>query len=178
MRRVRYQVASSLDGYILGPDGGIDWIVHDPDVDFAAIFAEYDTLLMGRRTYDSVPAGMSVASLHPGQQVLVFSRTLRPADHPDVTIVADHVRETIEELRARPGKDIWLFGGGELFRSLLELDCVDTVEPAVMPVVLGGGTPLLPGPPLRRRLAYTGQRLYPKSGIVLLRYDVVKEPRA
>ncbi len=175
MRRIRYQVASSLDGYILAPDGGIDWIVHDPDIDFAAIFAEYDTLLMGRRTYESIPEGMSVASMHPGQQVLVFSRTLRPADHPDVTIVADRVRETVEALRARPGKDIWLFGGGELFRSLLELDCVDTVEPAIMPVVLGGGTPLLPGPPLRRRLAYTGQRLYPKSGIVLLRYDVLKE---
>ncbi len=172
MRRVRYQVASSLDGYILGAEGDIDWIVHDPDVDFAAMFAEYDTLLMGRRTYESIPAGTSVAAMHPNHRVLVFSRTLRPADHPDVTIVAERVRETVEELRARPGKDIWLFGGGELFRSLLELDCVDTVELALMPVVLGGGTPLLPGPPLRRRLAYTGQRVYPRSGIVLLRYDV------
>ncbi len=177
MRRVRYQVASSLDGYILGPDGGIDWIVHDPDIDFAAMFAEYDTLLMGRRTYESIPADMSLAAMHPNHRVLVFSRTLQPADHPEVTIVADRVRETVEEMRARPGKDIWLFGGGELFRSLLELDCVDTVEPAVIPVVLGGGTPLLPGPPIRRRLAYTGQRVYPKTGIVRLWYDVVKAPR-
>ncbi len=177
MRRIRYQVASSLDGYIVGPNGEIDWIVHDPDIDFAAMFAEYDTLLMGRRTYESIPAGMSVASLHPGQQVLVFSRTLRAADHAEVTIVADRIRETVEELRAGPGKDIWLFGGGELCRSLLALDCVDTIEPAVMPVVLGGGTPLLPGPPLRRRLVYTGQRLYPKTGIVHLAYDVVKEAR-
>ncbi len=175
MRRIRYQVASSLDGYILGPNGEIDWIVNDPEVDFAAMFAEYDTVLMGRKTYESIPAGMSVARMHPGQQVLVFSRTLRPADHPEVTIVADRVRETVAELRARPGKDIWLFGGGELFRSLLALDLVDTVEPAIVPVVLGGGTPLLPGPPIRRRLAYIGQRLYAKSGILAVRYDVVKE---
>lgn len=174
MRRIRYQVACSLDGYILGPQGEIDWIVADPEVDFQAMFAEYDTLLMGRRTYESIPAGMNVASLHPGQQVLVFSRTLRPADHPDVTIVADGVQQTVEALRTKPGKDIWLFGGGELFRSLLALDLVDTVEPAVMPVLLGGGLPMLPGPPLRKRLAYAGQRVYPNSGIVLLRYDVVK----
>lgn len=52
MRRVRYQVACSLDGYIAAPDGGYDWIVMDPDIDFGAMFAQYDTLLMGRNTYE------------------------------------------------------------------------------------------------------------------------------
>jgi dihydrofolate reductase len=67
------------------------------------------------------------------------------------------------------------FGGGELFRSLLELGCVDTVEPAIIPVILDGGRPFLPGPALRRRLSLTETRVYEKSGIVLLKYDVISE---
>ena len=67
-----------------------------------------------------------------------------------MTVVAERVEETLDDLRAKPGKDIWLFGGGSLFRSLLEARRVDTVEVAVMPVLLGGGIPLLP-PPAERR---------------------------
>ena len=102
MRRVRYSVAMSLDGYIA--------------------------------TY-------------------VFSRTLRQADCPDVT-VSDQPKEALAALRARPGKDIWLFGGGSLFRSLLDLGMVDAVEVAIIPVLLGGGVPLLPHPakPVELRL--------------------------
>lgn len=170
MRRIRYQVACSLDGYIAGPDDEYDWIVMEPEIDFEAIFDEFDTLLMGRRTFEVVSEGF------PEMNVVVFSRTLRQDDHPDVTIVSDRVRQTIDELRALPGKDIWLYGGGELFRSLLDLGCVDTVEPAVIPVILGGGRPLLPSPAVRRRLSLTGQRVYESSGIVLLHYDI--EPAA
>jgi dihydrofolate reductase len=170
MRKIRYQVACSLDGYIAGPNGEYDWIVMDPDIDFQAILEDFDTLLMGRRTYEVLTEGF------PGMKVFVFSRFLRQEDHPGVTIVSERVKETLDQLRRQPGKDIWLFGGGELFRSLLELDCVDTVEPAVMPVVLGDGRPLLPPPAIRRTLALTGQRVYGKSGIVLLTYDVVREP--
>lgn len=171
MRRIRYQVACSLDGYIAGPDGEYDWIVMDPDIDFQAILDEFDTLLMGRRTFESL------TEVFPGMDVLVFSRSLRQDDHPGVTIIADGAKDALDELRRRPGKDIWLFGGGELFRSLLELDCVDTVEPAVIPVVLGGGRPFLPSPAARRRLALTGQRVYGRSGIVSLTYDVVRNDR-
>jgi dihydrofolate reductase len=170
MRKIRYQVACSLDGYIAGPDGEYDWIVMDPDIDFKAIFDQFDTLLMGRRTYEVTGAGG-----YPGMTTLVFSRSLRAEDHPDVTIVSERVKNTLDELRAQPGKDIWLFGGGELFRSLLELGCVDTVEPAIVPIVLGGGRPFLPAPAVRRRLSLTEQRVYEKSGIVLLKYDVVPE---
>lgn len=168
MRRVRYQVACSLDGYIAGPNGEYDWIVMDPEIDFKALFNEFDTLLMGRRTFEATGAAF------PGMKLVVFSRTLQQADHPGVTVVSDNIKETVDALRAHPGKDIWLFGGGELFQTLLALDCVDTVEPAVIPVLLGGGRPLLPAPAVRRSLAYTGQRVYEKSGIVLLRYDVVR----
>jgi dihydrofolate reductase len=167
MRRIRYGVAASLDGYIAGPDGEYDWIVMDPEIDFAAMAARYDTYLMGRRTYE-VAGGASATD----GDVWVFSRTLRPEDHPGITVVADGVEERLRELRERAGKDIWLFGGGELFRSLLGMDQVDAVEVAVIPVLLGGGTPLLPSPADRRRLTLTGHRVYSKTGTVLLEYDV------
>ena len=171
MRKVRYQVACSLDGYIAGPNGEYDWIVMDPEIDFAALFSEFDTLLMGRRTFEGMQGGF------PGMKVIVFSRTLKQSDHPNVTIVADRIAETIEELRAQPGKDIWLYGGGELFRSLLDLNLVDTVEPAVIPILLGGGVPFLPTPASRASLALTGHRVYSTSGIVLLKYDVKRQDR-
>ncbi|MCI0434368.1 MAG: dihydrofolate reductase family protein [Gemmatimonadetes bacterium] len=167
MRRIRYCVASSLDGYIAGPEGEFDWIIMDPDIDFTAIFAQFDTFLVGRHTFKTM-AGAGGAG--PGR-TLVFSRTLRQQDHPGVTIVADRIPETLNELRAQPGKDIWLFGGGSLFQSLLALGQVDTVEVAIIPVLLGGGIPLLPAPAARRELSLTGHRVY-GSGIVSLEYAV------
>ena len=172
MRRVRYQVAASLDGYIAGPRGEADWILIDPEIDFAALFAQFDTLLMGRRTYEGI-TGKGGGGLSPGMKVVVVSRTLKAAEHPKVTVVpGTRVKEAVAALRQEKGKDIWLFGGGELFRSLLELGLVDSVEVAVLPVLLGGGIPLLPAPASRAALTLTRQRVYRKTGTVLLEYAV------
>ncbi len=171
MRRIRYQVAASLDGYIAGPDGDYDWIVMDPDIDFDAHFKQFDTLVMGRRTFEMLPAGGS-----SGQAVVVVSRTLKAADHPHVRVINDDLKRELELLRATPGKDIWLYGGGDLFRSLLDINQVDTVEIAVIPVLVGGGVPLLPTPAARKKLTLTSHRVFPKSGIVMLNYDVVRKP--
>jgi dihydrofolate reductase len=170
MRRVRYQVAASLDGYIAGPKGEADWIVSDPDIDFGAMFQQFDTFLIGRRTFEAMARGGG-AGMH-GVKVFVFSRTLKQRDYPDVTIVAKNIKKTVAALRAKPGKDIWLFGGGSLFAGLLEAGLVDTVEIAVIPVLLGGGIPLLPPPVKRAKLKLTGHKLYKKSGIMLLQYAV------
>ena len=174
-RRIRYQVACSLDGYIAGPQGEYDWIVDEPTIDFAASFAQFDTLLMGRKTYDLVIEQGQTDFF--GKAAVVVSRTLKAKDHPDVTIVSRGLEARVRALRDRPGKDIWLFGGGQLFRSLLELDLVDTVEPAVIPVVLGAGVPFLAGPPLQRHLTLTDHKVYP-SGIVSLEYEVRKPKKA
>ena len=85
-RRLRYQVAVSLDGFIAGPNGEHDWIVMDPAIDFAALFGEFDTAVMGRKTYEVLSAQGGQGQL-PGIDVVVFSRTLRPATHPGVRIV-------------------------------------------------------------------------------------------
>ena len=91
--RIRYQVAMSLDGYIAGPNGEADWIVMDPEIDFAALFAQFDTFLMGRKTYEVAGAGGGAASSKT--RTFVFSRTLRPQDHPRVTILPEVSAATV-----------------------------------------------------------------------------------
>jgi dihydrofolate reductase len=169
MRRIRYAVAASLDGYIAGPNGEYDWIVKDPEIDFGELFSQFDTALIGRRTYE-VMLNAGQGSL-PGLKAYVFSRTLQQRDHPKVTVVAERPAETAAALRAKPGKDIWLFGGGSLFRSLAEAKLVDTVEVAIIPVLLGEGIPLLPPPAQGIKLTLASQKVY-KTGIVSLHYTI------
>jgi dihydrofolate reductase len=169
-RRVRYAVAMSLDGFIAGPSGEADWIIMDPEIDFKALWGQFDTLVIGRRTFEAMKATGGGGS-SPGMEVYVFSRTLRQEDYPGVTI-ADDPKAVVGELRAKPGKDVWLFGGGSLFRSFAELGLVDTVEVGVIPVLLGEGVPLLPAPTKRASLQLTGHRLYAKTGIMSLEYAV------
>ena len=170
MRQIRYVVTASLDGYIAGPNGEVDWIVPDPDFDLRALFNQFDTALLGRRTYE-LTQRPDAPPWPPGMRVYVFSRTLRQRDHPEVTVVADKMEETLGILRAKSGKDIWLFGGGSLFRSVLDAGLVDTVEAAVRPVLLGGGIPLLPPPAMQAKLKLTAHEVS-KTGIVTLRYAV------
>jgi dihydrofolate reductase len=160
----------SLDGFIAGPSGEADWIIMDPEIDFKAIYSQYDTVVMGRRSFDMVKGAGRGGSM-PGIQVFVLSRTLRQEDYPGVAIVDDPER-LVAELRAKPGKDVWLWGGGSLFRSFAELGLVDTVEVAVIPVLLGEGVPLLPPPAKRVSLKLTGHKLYAKTGIMSLEYAV------
>lgn len=169
MRKIRYQVACSLDGYIADSAGKTDWIVDEPEIDFGALFDQFDTLIMGRLTYEGI---VKDSDGFWGKKVLVVSHTLRQEDHPQVTIISNYIQATLRKMRSLPGKDIWLFGGGELFQSLLALECVDTVEPAIIPVLLGGGRPLLLPPAIQRRLRLTSHRVFP-SGIVWLEYTVL-----
>jgi dihydrofolate reductase len=172
MRQVRYGVAMSLDGYIAGPNGEADWIVMDSDIDFGAIFSRFDTLLIGRKTFAAMQAMGGGTGMAPGVRSVVISHTMRQADYPDVMIVNDP-EPFIAELKTKPGKDIWLFGGGVLFQSLLGAGLVDGIDVGVIPVLLGGRIPLLPTPAPRTSLALKSQRVYEKSGIVLLEYDVL-----
>lgn len=170
MRRLRFNAAMSLDGFIARPNGAYDWIVMDPTIDFSALFSEFETLVMGRKTYEVLraegPGGPTER-----MKKFVVSRTLRPEENPDVTIVSQNVIDTVAGLKAKPGKDIWLFGGGVLFRHLLDANLVDTLELAVMPVLLGEGIPLLPPGRSSPVLHLESSRALP-SGIVMHKYNI------
>jgi dihydrofolate reductase len=172
VRKVVYGGAMSLDGFIAGPNGEYDWIVMDPDIDFAAQMARFDTFLIGRKTFEAMRRMADAAPPTPGIQNIVCSRTLRPEDCPQATL-SDDAERVVAELRTQPGKDIALFGGGQLFRSLLAAGLVDEIGVAVIPVLLGGGIPLLPSPADRARLKLKNHRVYEKSGTVGLEYDIV-----
>ncbi|HEV2470167.1 MAG TPA: dihydrofolate reductase family protein [Candidatus Sulfotelmatobacter sp.] len=172
MKKIRYGVAMSLDGYIAGPRGEADWIVHDPEVNFAEIWAQYDIGLMGRGTYAPAVARLGKKAFQ-GMKTVVVSRTMRQEDHPEITVVNELTRERVRALRDEAKKDIWLFGGGKLFRSMLELGEVDGIDVSIMPVVLGGGVPFLPPPARAAKLKVVKHRIY-KSGIVSLSYELQK----
>jgi dihydrofolate reductase len=173
MKKIRYSVAISLDGYISGPNGEADWIVIDPELNFSELWAQFDTLLMGRRTYEAAIARLGKTSMQ-GKKIVIVSRTLQPADHPGTTILSELNRVSLQALRTQTSKDIWLMGGGELFRSLLQMREVDTVEVSVVPVLLGGGTALLPSPAPQTTLKLSSHKVYP-SGLMSLIYEVQHE---
>jgi dihydrofolate reductase len=171
MRRVRYNVAASLDGFIADAAGGFDWIPHDAAVDFAAIVARVDTVLLGRRSFEVVRAA-GAPPWGPTMRVYVFSRTLRPTAYPGVTIVASDATGVVESLRREPGDgEIWLFGGGQLFAGLLAAGQVDAVEVTIVPILLGAGVPLAGAGCPRARLRLITSHEYP-SGMVSLQYAV------
>jgi dihydrofolate reductase len=161
----------SLDGFIAGPNGEADWITIDPDIDFGAIVQQFDTVFVGRRTFAGMVGGTKGGKFFK-MPTYVFSTTLQQRDYPDVVIVGANVAERVQAIRQENGKDIWLFGGGQLFRSLLDLNLVDTVDVAVIPVLLGEGIPLFPPPAKTTRLQLIGHKLYPKTGTLGLEYQV------
>ena len=168
MRRLRYSVAMTLDGFIADPHGGYDWIIMDPAIDFAALFREFDTFVMGRKTFE-VTATTDFVPMFGGSEVIVFSKTLTTAP-PGVTLVRTPPEDTVRELKTRTGKDIWLFGGGALFRTLVDAGLVDTVEVAIMPVLLTEGVPVLPPGTRVAGMKLESCETLPGSGIVMLKY--------
>lgn len=176
MRQLIYGVAASLDGFIAGPNGEYDWIFPDSGIDFRAIYSRFDTLLMGRHTYQ-VASTRGDMLKGTGMRIVVASSTLyrdqiNQAQHGEITLLSGNIVEPLRALKAEEGKDIWLMGGGMLFRSLLDCGLVDAIEISVFPVLLGAGTPLLPQGN-RAVLKLKECKALP-SGVVMVSYDVAK----
>lgn len=159
----------SLDGYIAGQNGEFDWILMDPDMDFSQMMGRFDTVLLGRKTYE---ASKTHGGAMPGIKAFVFSNTLSENECQGATLSHDPAK-TVSELREKEGKDIWLFGGGIFFKSMLESKLVDSIELAIIPVLLGSGLPMLPLSDIRHKLKLDSHTIYPKTGTVLLTYNPV-----
>jgi dihydrofolate reductase len=172
MRQLRYSVASSLDGFIAGPHGQFDWIPMDPDIDFAALYAAFSALVMGRRSYEVSTTTEGAPALP--MPTYVYSRTLPEGERNGVTFSRDAVAHVKMLKQSADGKPLWLWGGGELFGELARAGLVDGVDVAILPVLLGEGIPLLKSPFKPMSLTLRSQRQYPKTGTLLLEYDVVR----
>ena len=168
-RRVLLFIATSLDGYIAGPGGSLDWLFTDEDYGYDAFIEGVDTLAMGRHTFETV---MNFGEWpYPGLDTWVFSRMQNPPLDPRVRYTSAAPADWLDSVSREPGKNIWIVGGGELIRSFLDARLVDEVTVSVHPLVLGSGTPLFPPGSKRHKLRLLEQRRY-DSGLAQLTYVV------
>ena len=168
-RRIRYSVAMSLDGYIAGPKGEADRIVMDPTFDFSGMMSQFDTILIGRRTFETM-ARVKRAE-NPGMKTIVVSTTMNQKDYPGIAVIGSNAEKEIARLRNAPGKDICCWRG-ERSGGFLMPDRWIASRLAIVPVLLGAGIPLLRPPFRQAKLRLAGHQVYP-TGIVTLQYEVV-----
>ncbi|MFN2458799.1 MAG: dihydrofolate reductase family protein [Chitinophagaceae bacterium] len=139
MRKIVSGFAASLDGYITGANGEIDWILIDKEIDFTEEFKRYDAFFYGRITYEEV---VKMGYAMPGIKNYVFSTTLKEVDK-NYILVNENVEQVVKELKEQEGKDIALYGGAKLLASLLNMNLVDEISVAIIPVLLGRGKPMV-----------------------------------
>ncbi len=177
MRTVTYGGACSLDMFLAGPDGALDWLRYSPDVQrvMAAYWATIDTVLVGRKTWEVAARGAGGWTSGQGIVTYLFSRTMREAP-AGVHLVAEDAGGFVRRLKRRSGKGICLMGGAELAHSLFDAEVIDEVGLNVHPVLLGAGVPVFHD--LGRRVALTlKESRVLMAGCVLLTYRVKRGRR-
>lgn len=185
MRNVILSAAISFDGFIEGPNGEIDWIIfgeNEGPSDLMQLVEEIDTVLYGRISYemwgnpeiteDSSEFEKNFYGPLLKMDRYVFSRTKSEFDG-NAKVVSDNIAELITDLKSRPGKNIWLYGGGSLVTTFMNLDLVDEFWLGVMPVILGKGKPLFTDVEQRHRLRLKESKTSP-SGVISVRYETVR----
>ena len=179
MRTVTYGGAVSVDGFLAGVDGALDWLHFSKDVQqvMTNYWKNVDTILMGRKTYAVSAAQKSGKAKsgkrkEPAMRTYVFSRTLKSIDEPGIELVAGDAVEFVRDLKRAPGKDICLMGGGELAQSLLAAGLVDQIGLNIHPVLLGSGIPTFRDAGHRVKLTLTESRLL-EGGCILANYKVL-----
>jgi dihydrofolate reductase len=144
MRKVIFGGANSLDNYFARKDDAVDWLMWSNEVNeiIADYFKTFDTIVMGRRTYEvALRSGQGGAS-YPGMKTYIFSRTLKPVTKKNFQITSEDVADVVRRLKQEDGKDICIMGGGNLAKSLFEADLIDEVGFNIHPVLLGSGIPI------------------------------------
>ncbi|WP_224367783.1 dihydrofolate reductase family protein [Hyalangium versicolor] len=178
MRKLKYHVASTVDGFIAREDGSFDCFMQDRLTkesehvnDYLASWSTYGTALMGRRTYE-VGLKVGVTDPYPMMETYVFSRSLKESPNPRVKLVADDALTVVRQLKEQDGKDIYLAGGGEFASLLFDAGLVDEVLIKLNPFLLGSGIPLSPKLRGLVNLELLSTKVY-KTGVILLRYAVM-----
>jgi dihydrofolate reductase len=184
MSTVTYGGAVSLDGFLAGPDGALDWLHFSKDAQdiMKDYWKDVDTILMGRKTYEvsvaqrgpakKSPKKTKRGTEQPAMRSYVFSRTLRAIDNPAVELVSSDAAEFVRNLKCQPGKDICLMGGGELAQSLLAAGLIDQIGLNIHPILLGSGIPTFRDPGHRVKMTLAECRMI-DGGCILANYKVL-----
>lgn len=177
-RKIILDLAVTLDGYIEGRNGEVDWCIMDSELGFTDFLNQIDTILYGRKSYDlwgqftpeieHADSEKEFWELIHSKEKYVFSRTQKGTDHKAV-FINDRILEEVNKLKNKPGKDIWLYGGASLITTFIHLDLVDEFRLSVHPVVLGEGKPLFVDIKKRLNLKMVDARTF-SSGVVQLIY--------
>lgn len=174
MRKIVLGLGISLDGYIARLDGAVDFLFMPKDYSMGPFFKTIDTAIMGRKTLDAAVkmggdfSGSSMATY-------VFSRSLPPGKRDGLTFTNKPAGSVVREIRKKPGKNIWLMGGGELAREFLKADLIDELYLGVVPTLIGEGLPLFPPGFPQREFALIENKTYSK-GLIALKYKRVRKP--
>lgn len=182
MKRVILNLAVTLDGFIEGPNGELDWLVRDESIDFGDILIEIlsdkDAIFYGRVSYDkwgnfspddnATPKIKDAYKLLHSKQKYVFSRT-KTGDVTDAIFINSDVEQKVKKIKNQPGKNIWLYGGGKLITTFINLDLIDEYRLAVHPVIIGKGTSLFQNIDVKHKLSLIEAKGY-NSGVTLLKY--------
>lgn len=179
-RKIIVQVAVSADGYIARPNGDVEWLNRRARLDYGmkAFYRSIDTILLGRKTYDWILAYWKKAGKKDGMfdtkvANYVFSKKPPKRAAPGIEFVSEPVKTFARRMRATPGKNIWMMGGGELIASFLDAKEIDEFDIHVIPVFIGKGIPLVAPRHRDINLHLLSIRKYP-DGVVQLHYEVTR----
>lgn len=179
-RRIILDLAVTLDGFIEGKNGEVDWCIMDPEMGFNNFLNQIDTILYGRKSYDlwgqytpeikDSNADKEMWELVHSKEKYVFSKTQKGTDDKAI-FINDHILEEVKKLKSKPGKDIWLYGGANLITTFINLGLVDEFRLSVHPVILGEGKPMFMDIRQRLNIKLVDTRTF-QSGVVQLIYHL------
>jgi dihydrofolate reductase len=173
MRKLKYHVAITLDGFIAHTNHTVNGFVeegqHVTDY-FASLKNDYDIVLMGRRTYE-FGFQFGVTNPYPWLRQYVVSRSMIQSPDSNVKLVSENIFEFVRELKEEEGKDIYLCGGADLAARLLEEGLIDEIVVKLNPVLFGTGIPLFSGTTKQAALELSSSKVY-ENGVMLLIYLV------
>ncbi|TCZ69569.1 dihydrofolate reductase [Paenibacillus albiflavus] len=177
-RRIILDLAVTLDGFIEGKNGEVDWCIMDSELEFNNFLNQIDTILYGRKSYDlwgqftpeieHTDSEKEFWELVHSKEKYVFSRTQIGTDNKAI-FINDRILEEVNELKNKPGKDIWLYGGASLITTFINLGLVDEFRLSVHSVVLGAGKPLFVDIKQRLNLKMVNTRTF-SSGVLQFIY--------
>lgn len=170
MRDLVLHIATSIDGYIAGPNDEIDWLMGEGDYGMSDFFKSVDTILWGARTYRiGVQLGFEPFE---GLKHYVFSRTMTEVSTANTHIVSSDIAEFTKKLKAENGKNIWLMGGAQVANELLQAGLVDGIVLSIHPIVLGSGIPLFANGGRRVDYRLVGSKSY-DDGLLQIEYRLI-----